>query len=85
MSEEEHIDRQYDCFAASRIDDTGIIRFKEHMLFHATNLNTRDAVLNYLDTVSKDESIKYYLDENDRLHVPKRPLSKVLHINNYGD
>ena len=34
---------------------------------------------------SKDESIKYYLDENDRLHVPKRPLSKVLHINNYGD
>lgn len=30
------------------------------------------------------DSIKYYLDENDRLHVPKRPLKKVTHINKFG-
>jgi nitroreductase len=31
-----------------------------------------------------DESIKYYLDENDRLHVPKRPLKAIMHINKFG-
>ncbi|MHB0946805.1 MAG: nitroreductase family protein [Sedimentisphaerales bacterium] len=27
---------------------------------------------------------KYYLDANDRLHVPKRPLQKILHFNKFG-
>ena len=31
-----------------------------------------------------DDSIKYYLDENDRLHVPKRPLKAITHINKFG-
>jgi nitroreductase len=31
-----------------------------------------------------DDSIKYYLDENDRLHVPKRPLKTITHINKFG-
>lgn len=31
----------------------------------------------------KDDSIKYYRDENDRLHVPKRPLAQILHWNKY--
>ncbi len=26
-----------------------------------------------------DDSIKYWLDDNDRLHVPKRPLEKIVH------
>ncbi|MGA2914597.1 MAG: nitroreductase family protein [Sedimentisphaerales bacterium] len=30
------------------------------------------------------EDIKYYLDKNDVLHVPKRPLGKILHINKFG-
>jgi nitroreductase len=29
----------------------------------------------------KGEEYRYWLDENDRLHVPKRPLSAVLHHN----
>jgi len=32
----------------------------------------------------RDDSIKYYLDENDRLHVPKRPLKSITHINKFG-
>ena len=31
-----------------------------------------------------DESIKYYLDENDRLHVPKRLLKDIMHINKFA-
>ena len=32
----------------------------------------------------KDDSTKYYLDENDRLHVPKRPLKLITHFNTFG-
>jgi len=30
------------------------------------------------------ESIEYYLDDNDRLHVPKRPLTSIAHVNTFG-
>lgn len=30
------------------------------------------------------EDTKYYLDENDVLHVPKRPLKRILHFNKFG-
>ncbi|HBG26397.1 MAG: hypothetical protein A2Y10_06490 [Planctomycetes bacterium GWF2_41_51] len=30
------------------------------------------------------EGTKYYLDDKDVLHVPKRPLKKILHINKFG-
>ncbi len=29
------------------------------------------------------DSVKYYLDGDDKLHVPKRPLDQVLHWNRY--
>ncbi|MEN6385782.1 MAG: nitroreductase family protein [Phycisphaerales bacterium] len=29
------------------------------------------------------ESTKYYLDDKDVLHVPKRPLKKILHLNKF--
>ncbi|MCE5341898.1 MAG: nitroreductase family protein [Planctomycetaceae bacterium] len=29
------------------------------------------------------ESTKYYLDDKDVLHVPKRPLKKIMHINRF--
>ncbi len=32
----------------------------------------------------KGESIEYYLDENDVLHVPKRPLRSITHMNKFG-
>lgn len=31
------------------------------------------------------DSTKYYLDEKDCLHVPKRPLDKITHINKWSD
>ena len=31
----------------------------------------------------KDDCIEYYLDENDRLHVPKRLLDQILHWDRY--
>jgi len=32
----------------------------------------------------KGDSIKYYLDDKDTLHVPKRPLRSVTHMNKFG-
>jgi nitroreductase len=32
----------------------------------------------------KGESIEYYLDDNDVLHVPKRPLRSITHMNKFG-
>ena len=29
------------------------------------------------------DTVKYWLDDNNRLHVPKRPLKDILHYNNY--
>ena len=31
----------------------------------------------------RDDSIKYYRDQDDRLHVPKRPLDQILHWDTY--
>ena len=32
----------------------------------------------------KSESIEYYLDDKDVLHVPKRPLKSITHMNKFG-
>jgi 2-(1,2-epoxy-1,2-dihydrophenyl)acetyl-CoA isomerase len=58
MTKEEIIDREPGCFTASRKDNVGIIHFKEHMIFHVTDLRTRDAVMNRLDHYAKDDSVK---------------------------
>jgi len=31
----------------------------------------------------RSDTIKYYLDDHDRLHVPKKPLSRIMHHNIY--
>jgi len=33
---------------------------------------------------AETENTKYYLDDKDVLHVPKKPLKKILHINRFG-
>jgi nitroreductase len=33
---------------------------------------------------AKTEDTKYYLDEKDVLHVPKRPLKKIVHFNKFN-
>lgn len=57
----EKIDQEYECFTANSLENIAIIHFKEHMLFHATDLSARDSVLGYLDGVSEDDSIKVVL------------------------
>lgn len=32
----------------------------------------------------RTDSIEYYLDDNDVLHVPKRPLRTIIHMNKFG-
>ncbi len=32
----------------------------------------------------KGDSIEYYLDDKDTLHVPKRPLPSITHMNKFG-
>lgn len=58
MKKETNLDEQHDFFSAKRSDNIVIVRFKEDMLFRATDLNKRDDVLDYLDRVSKSDSIK---------------------------
>ncbi len=31
----------------------------------------------------RDDSIEYYLDPDNKLHVPKRPIKKITHINKF--
>jgi len=58
MKKETNLDEQHDFFSAKRIDNIVIVRFKEDMLFRATDLSKRDDVLDYFDRVSKSDSIK---------------------------
>ena len=39
-------------------------------------------VRKFISNGSRD-SIKYYKDKNGKLHVPKRPLEKIVHINGW--
>lgn len=57
----ENIDQECECFTANSLESVAIIRFKEHMLFHTTELSARDSVLGYLDRISEDDSIKVVL------------------------
>jgi 2-(1,2-epoxy-1,2-dihydrophenyl)acetyl-CoA isomerase len=55
------IDQECECFTANNHENVAIIHFKDHMLFHATRFSDRDSVLDYLDRISEDESIKVVL------------------------
>lgn len=58
MKKETNLYERHDFFSAKRIDNILTVRFKEDMLFRATDLSKRDDVLDYLDRVSKSDSIK---------------------------
>jgi len=45
-------------FSTEQIDEIVIIRFKEDLLFRITDLSARDAMLDYFDHVSENDSIK---------------------------
>ena len=33
---------------------------------------------------NSEDAVRYYLDDTDRLHVPKRKLRHIGHLNKYG-
>ena len=58
MSTTLNFDLDCEFFSAKRLAEIIILRFKENLLFQATDLSTRDKILYYLDRVSKIDSIK---------------------------
>ena len=51
-------EEECDFFSAKRLEDVVIINFKENLLFHITDLSSRDQMLHYLDRISETDSIK---------------------------
>ncbi len=49
---------KYDLFSTEQTDEVVIIRFKEDLLFRITDLNARDEMIDCLDRVSENDSIK---------------------------
>ena len=55
------IEGSYDFFSGEKIGHVLVLRFGENLLRHATELKARITILNYLDRVSKDDTIKVIL------------------------
>jgi 2-(1,2-epoxy-1,2-dihydrophenyl)acetyl-CoA isomerase len=58
MEKKPNFDENYDFFSAKRLEDVVILRFKENLLFQATDLGSRDKLVGYLNRVSESDSIK---------------------------
>ena len=58
MIEKMNLDEECEFFTAERLDEIVILRLKEDLLFRATDLSVRDKVLDYLERVSRTDSIK---------------------------
>lgn len=52
------IDEEHEFFSANQIDDIVIIRFREKLLMHVSNLSDRDIIIDYFDRLSVCSSIK---------------------------
>ena len=55
------LDQTYDFFSAKRIEDIVLMRFRENLLLHGTDLNARDSLFDYIDYVSKSDEVKVVL------------------------
>ncbi len=58
MIEKMNLDEECEFFTAQRLDEIVMLRLKENLLFRATDLSVRDTVLDYLERVSRTDSIK---------------------------
>ena len=58
MGNEVSLDRDHDVFSAKRMEDIIIFRFKQNLLLRTTDLRAMSAILNYLNLVSENNSIK---------------------------
>lgn len=58
MSSKIAAEQACDFFSAEQYENIAVIRFKGHFLYSTTDLSSRDKLLDYLDRISKNESIK---------------------------
>ena len=58
MEKNQAVGERYDFFSAKRLGHIIMIRFKENLLFYASDLSAKEKVLKYLDLVSENDSIK---------------------------
>ncbi len=61
MQKKMEFDQTHVFFSTKRINDIAILRFNEHLLFSATDLNVKWSLFDYLDLVSKSDEIKVIL------------------------
>ena len=68
--------------AVDRIKILEILNIDERYLIDSVIALGKPAETPVMEDAAEDT--KYYLDDKDVLHVPKRPLKKILHINKFG-
>ena len=61
MKKDIKIEGSYDFFSGEKIENILLLRFRENLMFHATDLEVKITILDYLDLVSRDDTIKVIL------------------------
>ncbi|WP_300670028.1 enoyl-CoA hydratase/isomerase family protein [Desulfoluna sp.] len=67
-----------DLFTSERVEDVEVLTFHKHLLHHLTDLPAKTRILEYLDSVSKDPTIRVFLI----LAAPQR-LDKEAYLDFY--
>lgn len=67
-----------DLFTCQRVEDVEVLTFHKHLLHHLTDLGAKTRILDYLDSVSKDPTIRVLLI----LAAPQR-LDKEMYLTFY--
>jgi nitroreductase len=73
--------------AIQRAEIVKILRIPENMSIDtlvALGYPAEEPLMEDIKDTAAPDAVKYYLDDNDRLHVPKRKLGSVGHLNVYG-
>ncbi|MGD9228743.1 MAG: enoyl-CoA hydratase/isomerase family protein [Desulfobacterales bacterium] len=61
MKKYNKIEGSYDFFSGEKIDNVLVLRFKENLMLYTTELKAKITIINYLDRVSRDDTIKVIL------------------------
>ena len=61
MRKDIKIEGSYDFFSGEKIDNVLVLRFEENLMLYATELKAKITILNYLDRVLRDDTIKVLL------------------------
>ncbi len=61
MKKKLNIEGTFNFFSGELIENILLLRFRENLMFHATDLEVKITILDYLDLVSRDDTIKVIL------------------------